>query len=204
MAPEEASDVIAQSLDPKRGSKKPSSAIPPTSIDLTKLFRVGQYVRCIVIGLPDPNPGPSGGLALASKKTVKLSLRLKRLVSGLTPSSLLKEGSVVPACIKSCEDHGYALDFGFKSVGGFLKKKDHEAAYGQEADLEAGMMIDVVVTKGLPPNLQVQKNPSASSSAVVQVAIDPNLVASSTLKDSDDTSLDALLPGSLVTARVKS
>jgi hypothetical protein len=200
VAPEEASDLIAQSLDPKRKHASGSSSAPPnTSLDLIKLFRVGQYIRCLVIGLPDNS---TEAQAVTSKKTVKLSLRLKKLMAGLTPSSILKEGSAVPACVKSSEDYGYALDFGFKSTGGFLKKKDYEAAYGPGLDLIPGMMIEVVVIKGV----QVKGSSSASSAAssVVQVSCDPNLVASSTIKDSDDVSLDGLLPGSLVTARVKS
>jgi hypothetical protein len=51
--------------------------------------------------------GPKGS------KRIVLSLKLKRLVNGLTAAGLA-EGQVVPAVVQSVEDRGYSLSFGIK------------------------------------------------------------------------------------------
>lgn len=57
----------------------------------------------------------TGGTKKAPKgnKRIVLSLKLKRLVNGLTAAGLA-EGQVVPAVVKSVEDRGYSLSFGIK------------------------------------------------------------------------------------------
>lgn len=76
------SDVLAQQLDPKKAaaaaSKKGEAAAAPNGggggggTDLTRLFHVGQYVRCVVVGLPSA----AGGPADAPKKAVQVRLGL--------------------------------------------------------------------------------------------------------------------------------
>ena len=51
--------------------------------------------------------------ASAPKKSIQLSLRLKRLCKGLSAAAL-QQGAVVPASVRSAEDHGYTLDLGIK------------------------------------------------------------------------------------------
>ena len=102
--------------------KKPDVSAKDDDIvsDLTKLFHVGQYVRCMIVGLPgDPAPGASKATtsmpaqAVVLNKSIQLSLRLKKLCSALGTASLY-EGAVVPASVRSAEDHGYTLDLGIK------------------------------------------------------------------------------------------
>ena len=47
------------------------------------------------------------------RRRVILSLRLSRLVEGLTSSALV-EGACLPASVTSLEDHGYLLSFGIE------------------------------------------------------------------------------------------
>ena len=47
------------------------------------------------------------------RRRVILSLRLSRLVEGLTSSALV-QGVALPACVTSLEDHGYLLSFGIQ------------------------------------------------------------------------------------------
>ncbi len=77
----------------------------------------------MVVGLPSPEPAGKGDKskvekgAGAPKKAVQLSLRLRKLCAGLGPATL-HEGAVVPACVRSAEDHGYTLDLGVKVRAG--------------------------------------------------------------------------------------
>ena len=125
----QASDLLAQTLKKKAKEAAGAAAVTPAAAavptDLTKLFHVGQYVRCTVVGLPgDPTvalpagkqpaaAAAKGEKAAAVHKSVQLSLRLKRLCGGLGPATL-HEGAVVPASVRSAEDHGYTLDLGIK------------------------------------------------------------------------------------------
>ena len=115
--PPKASDAIAVALKKKAaavadgGAEGGASDSANMVTDLTRLFHVGQYVRCTVVGLP----GAAG--AAAAPKSLQLSLRLRRLCAGLGPSTL-HEGAVVPALVLSAEDHGYTLDLGIKVWAG--------------------------------------------------------------------------------------
>lgn len=203
----QASDSLAIALKKKAangdsGNAGEAGGAAAVVSDLTRLFHVGQYVRCVVVGLPgDPIPSmaPAGRPASASAtaaKSLQLSLRLRRLCAGLGATTL-HEGAVVPACVRSAEDHGYTLDLGIKvgchvsssalyenrsyykvcacsqaapcspratttampvmscspcpppssqGISAFLKRRDHEAAFGEGSALLPGMMLEVAVT----------------------------------------------------------
>lgn len=82
------------------------------------------------------------------------------------------------------------LHYALQSTSGFLPKKEVAAIYGPDAQLLPGQLIEAVV-KAAPSNRQVQ------------VSIEPEAVANSQLQEWDGLNLSALLPGSLVTARVR-
>ena len=79
---------------------------------LTQLFHVGQFVRCIVTSLG--GGGDDGGVA--SRKSVGLSLRLRKVMAGQEggAGAVLVAGAAVPAVVRSAEDHGFTLGFGIK------------------------------------------------------------------------------------------
>ncbi|KAG1654779.1 hypothetical protein FOA52_007439 [Chlamydomonas sp. UWO 241] len=194
VGPEDVCDVIAAAPAKKKKGKKEADAPAEPSADLSKLFHVGQYVRCAVIGTPSPGGavGPGGTPGGAGvKKGLALSLRLSKVCSGLSGSSLI-DGAVVPGVVRSAEDHGYTLDLGVKGVSGFLKRGVHEAAFGTGSALLSGMLLEVAVT-----------GCGGAGARVVQVSTDPSLVSSAVLKESEGTSLEALLPGSLVSCKVR-
>ncbi|KAL6748175.1 hypothetical protein V8C86DRAFT_1190558 [Haematococcus lacustris] len=228
--PKEASDVLAAQLKQQQQQPPPSqkqqkqgqeleqqkgqgqlegAAASPSALtpSLTQLFHVGQFVRCVVTSPPTPSPAAEaaaaagGGRAAkesatpvshAAAKLVPLSLRLRKLCSGLDPATCAP-GVALPAVVKAVEDHGFVLGLGIKGVSAFLRRNDHEAAYGEGAAPLVGALLEVVV-KTAP-----------DSRGVASVTSDPTQVASALAReDAGALSLDALLPGSLVTARVVS
>lgn len=130
----QASDVLHHLLDPtsKKGAALrqtlPGGVVP----DLTQLFAVGQFVRCCVTDLrsggaddatdaqQDQQPQQTkkgqagkGGKPRKKGKHVELTLRLRSVCGGVGPDAI-KPGQVLPACIRSVEDHGYIITFGIK------------------------------------------------------------------------------------------
>lgn len=76
---------------------------------------------------------------------------------------------VLPASIKSIEDHGYVLNFGIAGTSGFLSFKEAKKA---NYDLDAkkfpvGMTFQVVITK------------KSDNGRIYSVSADPSTVASS-------------------------
>lgn len=199
VAPDEASDVLRQMLD--AGSKQGAAlrkALPGGRAPaLPELFSVGQYVRAVVIGLGGSggdDDGGSGGKKGGSGKAIALSLRLRRVCEGAGAGALAL-GRCVPAVVKSAEDHVYALGFGVKGAAGVLPRKDYAAYYGADAALAPGQLIDCVVTKPAP---------AGAAGGVTQVTVSHDSVAAASVKDAAGAmTLAGLLPGMLVTAKVR-
>ncbi|GAX80532.1 hypothetical protein CEUSTIGMA_g7970.t1 [Chlamydomonas eustigma] len=192
VVPSEASDYLFRKLDKKRNTDGQETS---DIVDLSKLFHVGQFVRCTVVGLPDRASEKTGGGATKTPgKAVQLSLRLKKLCEGLGVPSL-QEGAVVPAAVQSAEDHGYTLDLGIKGVTAFLQRKHHESVFGEGSALLPGMLLEVAVLKSV--------STGGALARAVPVSTDPALVSSTVVRESEVTSLDSLLPGSLINAKVK-
>ena len=64
-----------------------------------------------------------------------LSLKLSRLVEGLTSSALV-QGACLPACVTSQEDHGYLLSFGIQVLLAIVAHAIADPVVGQGADSE--------------------------------------------------------------------
>lgn len=125
--------------------------------------------------------------AKAAKK-IHLTLRLSSVCAGLDKKSF-PTGAVVPAVVRTVEDHGYVLDFGVKQVSGFLPRADLLAALGPDATARPGRVLEVVV-----------KASERGGSRLV-VGCDPSLVASQVTHEFHGITLNSLLPGQLVTVR---
>ncbi|KAL4451480.1 hypothetical protein ABPG75_007142 [Micractinium tetrahymenae] len=189
----------------KAGAGAGGAALP----QLTDLFTIGQLVRCTVTGLRDGS-NEGGGAAAADgrkkkkkgskgeeeerkrRKRVDVSLRLSKLCAGLGPEAV-REGLALPACVRSVEDHGYLLSFGIKGVSGFLPKKE-AAAVGRP--LAPGALLEVVVAPG-----GVKPAGGGATSATVQCAHEA--VSGAVAREWEGLNIGSLLPGQLVTARVR-
>lgn len=174
-----------------RGLVRVSDALDPILDDETEaladnvlpsIFRIGQLVSCIVLQL-DEDKKEKG------KRKIWLSLRLSLLHKGFTLDSV-QEGMVLTAYIKSIEDHGYILHFGLSSFTGFLPKNSQ--ADSKEIQLSIGQLLQAAVRR-------VDK-----IRKVVHLSSDPEIVSKCLTKDLKGISVDLLIPGMMVNARVLS
>ena len=98
--------------------------------DLSESFTVGQYVRCVVVGLDK----------VGNSRRVELSLRPSLVNNGMTRMTIAA-GCVVSAEIKSEEDHGYIVSLGVDELTGFVPKKKAGAA-----PMRRGQVVEAAVT----------------------------------------------------------
>lgn len=174
-----------------RGLVRASEALDPILDNETKavadnllasVFHVGQLVSCIVLQL-DEDKKEKG------KRKIWLSLRLSLLHKGFTLDSV-QEGMVLTAYVKSIEDHGYMLHFGLSSFTGFLPK--NSPADSKEIQVNTGQLLQGAV-RSID---KVRK--------VVHLSSDVETVSKCVTKDLKGISIDLLVPGMLVNARVLS
>ncbi|OVA06347.1 Ribosomal protein S1 [Macleaya cordata] len=149
---------------------------------LSSIFHVGQLVSCIVVQIDDDKIEGKG------KKKIWLSFRLALLHKGLTLDAV-QEGMVLMAYVKSIEDHGYILHFGSSSFTGFLARKNKD---GGEIKGNAGQLLQGVVKS-------IDK-----ARRVVHLSSDPDTISKCVTKDLKGISIDLLVPGMMVNARVQS
>ncbi|XP_021753643.1 rRNA biogenesis protein RRP5-like isoform X2 [Chenopodium quinoa] len=147
---------------------------------LASLYHVGQLVSCVVLQVDDDDKKETG------KKKVWLSSRLSLLHKGYSLDAV-QEGMILTANVKSIEDHGYILDFGVSSFTGFFPKKSNE-----DAKLTPGQLVQGVVKK----IDKVRK--------VLYLSTDRDIVSKCVMKDLKGISLDLLVPGMMVDARIQS
>ncbi|KAG1347685.1 putative rRNA biogenesis protein RRP5 [Cocos nucifera] len=147
---------------------------------LCSKFHVGQLVSCIVVRVDDDKKDGKGN------KRIWLSLRLSLLYKGLTLDAV-QDGMVLNAQIKSIEDHGYILYFGVSSFTGFLPKSEQDGGV-----FSSGQHLQCVVKS-------IDK-----ARAVAIVNSDAGLVSKIAMKDLKGLSIDLLVPGMMVNARVHS
>ncbi|KAK1282151.1 hypothetical protein QJS10_CPB22g01233 [Acorus calamus] len=150
---------------------------------LGKLFHASQLVACIVLKVENEKKDGSGS------KRIWLSLRLSLLHKGLT-LDLIEEGMVMTANIKSHEDHGYILQFGSSSFSGFLPVASGGGV--NEMKMNNGQLIQGIVKS-------IDK-----ARGVVYLNLDRNLVSKCIMKDLKGLTIDLLVPGTMVNARVQS
>ncbi|KAG1347586.1 Ribosomal protein S1-like1 [Cocos nucifera] len=147
---------------------------------LCSKFHVGQLVSCIVVRVDDDKKDGKGN------RRIWLSLRLSLLYKGLTLDAV-QDGMVLTAQIKSIADHGYILYFGTSSFTGFLPKSEQDGGV-----FSCGQHLQCVV-KSID-----------NARAVAIVNSDADLVSKSAMKDLKGLSIDLLVPGMMVNARVHS
>ncbi|KAL5720281.1 hypothetical protein ACHQM5_012960 [Ranunculus cassubicifolius] len=149
---------------------------------LSGIFEVGQLVSCIVVQVDDDTSDRKG------KRKIWLSLRLALLHKSLTFDAI-QEGMVLTTYVKSIEDHGYILSFGPSSFSGFLPQKDKD---GHEMKAKAGQLL-----QGVVKNIDKARR-------VVHMSSDTDVISKCVTKDIKGISIDLLVPGMMVNARVQS
>lgn len=84
---------------------------------LTALFRVGQFVPCVVLAATKEAKG----------KQIHLSLRTSLLNAELVPQTVAK-GMTLHGTVASVEDHGAVLNLGVRGLNAFVPRKELQAA----------------------------------------------------------------------------
>ncbi len=100
---------------------------------------------------------------------------------------------VLPAWVKSLEDHGYIVDFGVEGKLGFLLKKNASEfikTCNRGRTLCLGQVVQCLVLPG-------------ADARSVPVTINPSAVRSSLISADSLMAMHSLLPGLLVNAAVK-
>ncbi|CAA3014339.1 rRNA biogenesis RRP5 [Olea europaea subsp. europaea] len=149
---------------------------------LSSIYHVGQLVSCVVVRLDDDKKE-------VAKRKIWLSLRLSLLQKRLT-FDVIQEGMVLSAYVKSIEDHGFILHFGLPTFAGFMSKPNQTE--GSNIKTRVGQLLQGVVKS-------VDK-----TRKVVHLSSDPDLISKSVTKDLKGISIDLLVPGMMVNARVRS
>uniref|UniRef100_A0A5B7AEH9 rRNA biogenesis protein RRP5 n=1 Tax=Davidia involucrata TaxID=16924 RepID=A0A5B7AEH9_DAVIN len=149
---------------------------------LSSIYHVGQLVSCIVLQLDDDKKEKG-------KRKIWLSLRLALLHKSLT-LDVIQEGMVLTAYVKSIEDHGYILHFGLPSFTGFMPKNSQ--AESRDIKLNSGQLLQGIVKS-------IDK-----TRKVVYLNSDLDMVSKYVTKDLKGISIDLLVPGMMVNARVQS
>ncbi|XP_020233818.1 rRNA biogenesis protein RRP5 [Cajanus cajan] len=183
-------DLVVSLPGGLRGLVHASDALDPIFDDkvevgeifLSGLFCVGQLVSCVVLRLDDDKKEKGS-------RKIWLSLRLSLLQKNYN-LDVVQEGMVLAAYVKSIEDHGYILHFGLASFTGFLPK--NSSAEGLGGEVKLGKLL-----QGLVRSIDKVRK-------VVYLSSDPDTMSKSVTKDLKGVSIDLLVPGMMVNARVKS
>lgn len=153
----------------------------PSLAPLTALFQPGQRVRCCVSKLT------ALGSAQEGSRLLELSLRLSALAGGQQLQAV-RPGRLLPAVVRSVEDHGYVLSFGPQALSGFLPR----SAAPSDAQLHPGQLLEAVVTA------------QDARRRVLTVRCEPAAVrGAGPLVEADDCTLAGLSPGDLLACRVR-
>ncbi|TPX57347.1 hypothetical protein CcCBS67573_g09266, partial [Chytriomyces confervae] len=157
---------------------------------LNHLFKIGQSLPVLAITTEKAQDQ-------AAKRKIELSIKPERINSTINVDEI-RAGMTLSASVKSHEDNGYILSFGFKdsATHGFLHKK-HAAAFiksfdsAEKTTLAVGQVFYVSV-------LSID-----DSKRTVGVTADPEAIAKSIVPTSHNLSFASLKPGLLIPSRVK-
>uniref|UniRef100_A0A8D8SQA9 Protein RRP5 homolog n=1 Tax=Cacopsylla melanoneura TaxID=428564 RepID=A0A8D8SQA9_9HEMI len=171
-----------------------------TSVHITQITDVySELMEKFSSGAIDEIPELSNLYSIGDLVIVKLiecitnSLGQKQMKGTLCPHQVnevytntsLESGLVLPACVRSKEDHGYLLDLGVKNTRTFIRYDS------VTKPLFVGQIVTCLIT-----NIKM-----AASMSIVEVTLDEELIAESRLSPSQ-VSLLSLVPGMTVTANI--
>ncbi|KAG8367979.1 hypothetical protein BUALT_Bualt16G0128900 [Buddleja alternifolia] len=181
-------DIVVSLPGGLRGLVRACDAIDPLLDDevkgdaennfLSSIYHEGQLVSCIVLQVDDDRKE-------ITKRKIWLSLRLSSLHKSLT-LDIIQEGMVLSAYMKSIEDHGFMLHFGLPNFAGFMPK------HNQTERMKPGQLLQGVVRS------------IDRTRKVVHLSSDPAMVSKCVTKELKGISIDLLVPGMMVNARVQS
>ncbi|KUF99434.1 hypothetical protein AM588_10010720 [Phytophthora nicotianae] len=140
---------------------------------LSTIFKVGQFVPCVVLATGKTD----------KRKQIQLSLRTSLIHAELSPSSLTK-GASLHATVSSVEDHGAIVNLGIRGVHAFVPRKE----------------LATPVHKGQHLLVNVVSMNTHTNTATV--TIDRSQVVKAVTRG-DSFTLKQLVPGMLLNVRVE-
>lgn len=145
------SDKLTKRIETLAGDEEEADEQDADTIDLGRLFSVGQYLRAYVTSTQEETSTGAKG-----KRHIELSINPREANSGLDKADYVTN-SMVQASILSVEDHGLIMDLGTGDAGfrGFMSSKE----LGPNVDisnLEEGSVCLCLVT-GKSPNGSIIK-----------------------------------------------
>ncbi|GFP79860.1 protein rrp5 homolog [Phtheirospermum japonicum] len=149
---------------------------------LSRIYHEGQLVSCTVLQIDDDKKE-------IAKRKIWLSLRLSLLHQNLSLDTI-QEGMVLSAYVKSIEDHGFILHFGLSSFAGFMPKDNQSESRTNKVSM--GQLSQGIVKR-------VDR-----TRKVVHLSSDPDMISKCVTKELKGISIDLLVPGMMVNARVQS
>lgn len=153
--------------------------------ELSKLFKVGQWVRCVITRLENNDDK-------IKNKQIELNL-IPKLVNCDIVSTDISKGMILSASVESKEDHGYVLSIGMNGINVFLHNKEashYESKFNDGRPLIVGQLLNVCVISAADKNL------------IIQVTVNPDIVSTATLSDKFVKSISSLAPGNLIKVRI--
>uniref|UniRef100_A0A673FLS3 S1 motif domain-containing protein n=1 Tax=Sinocyclocheilus rhinocerous TaxID=307959 RepID=A0A673FLS3_9TELE len=144
-------------------------------VPLSQLLTPRMLIRCAVSSLDSIKEGHI---------SLKVSINPKE-VNKVLRSGSLKPGMTLSGCVESVEDHGFLVDIGISGTKAFLPKKSTSS----KQDLNVGQYVMILIEE--------VKN----DGRVVCLSQDPQALAKACTQQG--WTLDTLLPGLLVRARIK-
>ncbi|KAI9259298.1 hypothetical protein BY458DRAFT_440503 [Sporodiniella umbellata] len=172
------STVIQHIADNDEESDDEDNEMP----NLDHVFRVGQWIRCKIIRLPEVEE--------KSKKPIELTLKPELVNEDLVAVDVTP-GVTLGATVKSVEDHGYVLDLGVKDLMSFLPKKESESyieKYNKGNELVVGQYVECLVEK--------------KNNRTVQLSLDRTKISTRAVED-PFSRITSVLPGQLVSGAVE-
>lgn len=144
------------------GDIEPSGINNEDFTDLSKYFRIGQYIRVYVRSVEEKfserfgKHGPSFGDQTAHGKRIELSVEPLWANYGITVKELVP-GCAIQASVTSVEDHGLILSLGLenKSITGFMPTKELDSHWSL-SDIHEGQIF-LCLIKGMASNGKVVK-----------------------------------------------
>lgn len=145
--------------------------------ELSKLFRIGQWLRAVVVEGNQKNKKNQ-------KKRIQLSIEPTKVNKNLEAEDIIVNATI-QVSIKSIEDHGAILDLGRSELGGFVSNKELKAASVEPETLKEGSVHLATVAN---------KN---DRTATVKFTFNKKTPVTTL------ASVDSLVPGTLIDALVK-
>lgn len=146
-------------------------------VPLSQLLTPGMLIRCVVSSLDSIKEGHT---------SLKVSINPKG-VNKVLSSASLKPGMTLSGCVESVEDHGFLVDIGISGTKAFLPKQSTSS----KKDLNVGQYMTVLIEE--------VKN----DGRVVRLSQDPQALGKACAETQQGWTLDTLLPGLLIQARIK-